>query len=137
MQAYTPSLSASLGVYIPLIVVNCIIMAEPIAMINNSFIYSASYSCAFFPVHMEDCEQLAQSPVRHPEGAARGLPFFSILSRMTFMPATKKASTRNAPGAIMKTVIPKEAPKFWEFPRRQKLRQAWVEQLYLLSLWPP
>ena len=40
MQAYTPSLSDSLGVYIPLIVVNCIILgrAEAFAMKNKPLI---------------------------------------------------------------------------------------------------
>ena len=66
--------------------------------------YLSSYS-PFLPVHIADWLQLAQSPVRQPDGAASGLPFASILARMIFMPATRNDNTRNAPGAITKIVI--------------------------------
>ena len=38
MQAYTPALSASLGVYIPLIVVNCIILGRAESYASKNFI---------------------------------------------------------------------------------------------------
>ena len=38
MQAYTPALSASLGVYIPLIVVNCIILGRAKSYASKNFI---------------------------------------------------------------------------------------------------
>ena len=88
MQAYTPSLSDSLGVYIPLIVVNCIILGRAESYASKN------------PVVPSIFDGLGMGL-----GFASGLPFASILALTIFIIATRQASTRNAPGAITKMVI--------------------------------
>ena len=107
LQGYVPALNDALGVYIPLIVVNCIILgrAESYASKNgpvSSFLLSTDISKKLL-LEQQELPQAEQSP--HPAGISSISPFFTLRFIILFLAATKQASTKKAPGARIKIVI--------------------------------